>query len=185
VIEFESVTGQGVKATIRCQSKTHALLIGNAPFATRSSPTDPEEALRCIPTSLVNYEQQETKLGRTVIYISLVAPKKANQPQLVLAVSLADAPKPSSRHAIRALENMGIEVNMMTGDSKTTALAVAKQVGIRPEGVWAAMSPKGKASMITELMEKHSGGVAMVCPSNPLFGSKCLTLDFLAGRRWY
>lgn len=57
---------------------------------------------------------------------------------------------------------MGIEVNMMTGDGKITALAIAKQVGIRPEGVWAGMSPKGKATMVTELMEKYGEGVAMV-----------------------
>jgi Cu+-exporting ATPase len=63
---------------------------------------------------------------------------------------------------VKALENMGIEVNMMTGDGKETAVAVAMQVGIRPEGVWANMSPKGKASMITELIEKHGEGVAMV-----------------------
>jgi len=181
VIDFESVTGQGVKATIRCHGKTHALLIGNAPFATRSSATDSEEVLRYIPSSLINYEQQESKLGRTVIYISIAAPKKADRPQVILAVSLADAPKPSSRHAIRALENMGIEVNMMTGDSKTTALAVARQVGIRPEGIWAAMSPKGKAAMITELMDKHGGGVGMVCLFNSLFGLNLLTPDFQVG----
>jgi Cu+-exporting ATPase len=57
---------------------------------------------------------------------------------------------------------MGIEVNMMTGDGKATALAIAKQVGIKPEGVWASMSPKGKASLVTELMEKDGSGVGMV-----------------------
>ncbi|KAJ7180675.1 Cu-transporting P-type ATPase [Mycena filopes] len=86
----------------------------------------------------------------------------SSQPLPILAVSLSDAPKPSSKYAIRALQNMGIEVNMMTGDGKTTALAIAKQVGIRPEGVWAGMSPKGKATMVTELMEKYGEGVAMV-----------------------
>lgn len=155
VIEFESVTGQGVKATIRCQGKTHMLLIGSAPFTTRSGHEVD------LPTSLVAYEKQETSLGRTIIFVALVPPKKV-QPQLVLAVSLADVPRPSSRHAVRSLEKMGIEVNMMTGDSKMTALAVAKQVGIRPEGVWAGMSPKGKAAMVTELIEKYGGGVAMV-----------------------
>lgn len=159
VVEFESTTGQGVKANIRCQRKIHVLLIGNARFTTRSGYE--EEILCRMPTSLISYEKQETSLGRTVIFVSLVSPKKA-QPQLVLAVSLADAPRPSSRHAVRALERLGIEVNMMTGDSKPTALAVAKQVGIRPDCVWAAMSPKGKAAKVTELMGLYRGGVAMV-----------------------
>jgi len=51
---------------------------------------------------------------------------------------------------------------MMTGDGKATALAIAKQVGIKPESVWAGMSPKGKASLVTELIQKHGEGVAMV-----------------------
>ena len=84
----------------------------------------------------------------------------SEHPFPILAVSLSDALKPSSKHAIRALYAMGIEV---TGDGMATALAVAKQVGIRPEGVWASMSPKGKAAMVTELIEEDSGGVAMVC----------------------
>jgi len=169
VEDFESITGQGVKARIRCQGKTHTLLVGSARFVTLSgvgTVLDADnEAHNYIPSELTAYEAQETSLGRTIIFVSLVSGsgKKTGHPQPLLAVSLADAPKPSSRYAIQALEKMGIEVNMMTGDGKATALAIAKQVGIRPEGVWAGMSPKGKAAMVTELMEKHEGGVAMVC----------------------
>lgn len=152
---FESVTGAGVKASITCTGRKYRLLIGNAQFVTQSENG-------CIPSSMLSYEEQEMKMARTIIYVSLVAQSASTSPLPILAVSLSDAPKPSSRHAIRALEAMGIEVNMMTGDGKTTAIAIAKQVGIRPEGVWANMSPKGKASMITELMEKYGGSVAMV-----------------------
>ncbi|KAJ3500654.1 hypothetical protein NLJ89_g9701 [Agrocybe chaxingu] len=167
VLSFESVTGQGVKAEIKCQGRTHTLLVGNAQFATRSASgtTDPETAAhQYIPPGLAVYEKQETKVGRTVIFVALLSDKSKTypHPQPLLAVSLADAPKPSSRQAIRALQNMGIEVNMMTGDGKATAVAIAKQVGIHPSGVWAGMSPKGKAAMVAELMEKDGGGVAMV-----------------------
>ncbi|PPQ98941.1 hypothetical protein CVT24_003568 [Panaeolus cyanescens] len=167
VIEFESVTGQGVKAKIRCSGKVHTLLIGNARFVTQSSggavfgEEEERAAHNYVPSSLATYEAQETKIGRTIIFVSLLA-VKASHPQPLLAVSLADAPKPSSKHAIRALQKMGVEVLMMTGDGKSTAVAIAHQVGIRPENVWANMSPKGKASVVTELMEKHEGGVAMV-----------------------
>jgi Cu+-exporting ATPase len=168
VEEFESITGQGVKAKIRCQGKMHTLLVGSASFITMSgtSAVLDSDAHRYIPSSLASYEAQETSTGRTIIFVSLLSGsasgKGSAHPQPLLAVSLADAPKPSSRHAVKALERMGIEVYMMTGDAKATAIAIAKQVGIRPEGVWAGMSPKGKAAMVTELMEKHGGGVAMV-----------------------
>ncbi|KAG6845510.1 hypothetical protein H0H87_008407 [Tephrocybe sp. NHM501043] len=152
---FESVTGAGVKAIVTCAGRKHTVLVGNARFITQS-----DEGY--VPGSLSSYQTQETGLGRTVIFVSVLPRATSSLPLPILGISLADAPKPSSKQAINALLAMGIEVNMMTGDSKATALAVAKQVGIRPEGVWAEMSPGGKAAMIIELIEKHGSGVAMV-----------------------
>ncbi|KAG1907863.1 E1-E2 ATPase-domain-containing protein [Suillus fuscotomentosus] len=129
---FESVTGAGVKALISSSGSNYTLYIGNARFIAQSNVVQ-------LPSILTNYEAQETKL-----------------------VSLSDAPKPSSAQAVKALQSMGIEVNMMTGDGMVTALAVAKQVGIRSDGVWANMSPKGKASLVTDLIKQGNGGVAMV-----------------------
>jgi P-type Cu+ transporter len=113
-----------------------------------------------LPGKLEDFEATEAELGHTVIFASLLSSR--GEPLPVLAVSLADSPKPSSVHAIKALKEMGIEVCMMTGDGRTTALAVAKQVGIKPEAVWASMSPKGKATTVAEIMQKGDGGVAMV-----------------------
>ncbi|KAK7061008.1 Cu(2+)-transporting P-type ATPase [Paramarasmius palmivorus] len=152
--QFESVTGAGVQASVTHSGMKYKVFIGNAHFILQNSDT-------YLPSSLTDFEEQETKLGRTIIYASLIK-GSAKEPLPTLAVSLSDAPKPSSKYAIRALRKMGIEVNMMTGDSQATALAVAKQVGIPADGVWASMTPKGKASMITELIEKHGDGVAMV-----------------------
>lgn len=163
---FESVTGEGVKALVTCAGCRCTLLVGNARFVMQS-------ATRSMPASLSRYEMQETRLGRTVIYVSILPPSSMTTPLPILAVSLSDAPKPSSRYAIKALHDMGIEVNMMTGDSKATALAIAAQVGIWPDGVWAEMSPSGKAAKIRELIEQHGDGVAMVCAQAPVGGSLC------------
>ncbi|KAJ8521264.1 hypothetical protein ONZ45_g2033 [Pleurotus djamor] len=151
--QFESITGAGVKATISYTDglkgkKRQELRVGSARFVTQ---TDDGH----LPASFVAFEEQETALGRSIIYVSLSS-------VLVLAVSLSDAPKPSSKHAIQALEDMGIEVFMMTGDGRATALAVAKQVGIRPENVMAGISPGGKATKIKEMVKSGAGGVAMV-----------------------
>ncbi|EIN09605.1 copper P-type ATPase CtaA [Punctularia strigosozonata HHB-11173 SS5] len=154
---FESVTGAGVKATLVAPGSaksTQTLYVGNARFV---APADDGR----LPAALAEFERRETELARTVIFVSIAASASA-PPVPVLAVSMSDAPKRSSARAIAALQAMGIEVNMMTGDGRETALAVAKQVGIPPEGVWANMSPKGKASVVTELMQKQGGGVAMV-----------------------
>ncbi|KAL0953731.1 hypothetical protein HGRIS_004922 [Hohenbuehelia grisea] len=152
VEQFESVTGAGVKSLLTLVSKEGRrkceMLVGTARFITQS-----EDGR--LPGTLAAFEEQQTSLGRTIIYVAL-----GSTP--VLAVSLADSPKPSSKYAVRALEAMGIEVNMMTGDSTATALAIAKQVGIRPECVFGGVSPKGKAARITEMLEQGQGGVAMV-----------------------
>jgi len=143
----------GVKATLTCAGQKYVVLIGNSSFITQSNDG-------YLNSFLSDFEDQETQLGRTIIYVAVQ--KGNSRPQPIVSVSLADSPKPSSRHAIRALQNMGIEVNMMTGDGKATAIAIAKQVGIRPEDVWSTMSPKGKAAAITELIEKYGDSVAMV-----------------------
>lgn len=152
---FESITGAGVKARLSLAGSKVNLFVGNARFITQSDDG-------YLPSVLSDFESQETSQGRTIIYVSMTT-STSSRPLPILAVSMSDAPKPSSAHAIRALQSMGIEVNMMTGDGKTTALAVAKQVGINPDGVWAGMSPKGKASLVTDLIEKYGEGVAMVC----------------------
>ena len=154
---FESVTGQGVTATIKLSRSAlglpdkYTIWVGTPRFITQSDDG-------YLPSVLSGFESREAVKGRTLIYVSIAS--STSHPIPVLAIALADAPKPSSKYAIRALQNMGIEVNMMTGDGRETALAIAQQVGIKPEGVWASMSPKGKASVVTELMQK--GAVAMV-----------------------
>ncbi|KAI0918008.1 hypothetical protein AcW1_006994 [Taiwanofungus camphoratus] len=151
---FESVTGEGVRATVTLSgSKSrYTVYVGNARFVTQS-----DDAL--LPSSLLTFDSQEGSQGLTTIFVSTCV--SGLRPSPLVAIALSDAPRRSSVHAIKALQSMGVEVNMMTGDSKVTALAVAKQVGISPKGVWANMSPKGKAAVVTELMEKY-GGVAMV-----------------------
>ncbi len=76
-------------------------------------------------------------------------------------IAIADPVKPESAEAVRALEAAGIEVWLVTGDHRATALAVAGQVGIPPERVRAQVLPGDKAGVVDEL---HARGkvVAMV-----------------------
>ncbi|KZW01270.1 heavy metal translocatin [Exidia glandulosa HHB12029] len=158
VDSFESVTGAGIKAQVSLSGSSYTVYVGSAHFVAQPAPGE----MVSLPGALTTFEQDETSLGRSVIFASVCAASEKHAPSPVLALSLSDMPKPSSVHAIKALNDMGIQVYMMTGDGEVTAKAIARQVGIRPENIWAGMSPKGKAKVVTELVEKHKSGVAMV-----------------------
>ena len=152
---FESITGQGVRATVTVAAqRKFTVWVGSSRFVAQT------DVGGHLPAGIAEFETREAQKGRTLIYAAIAS--SAPRPLPVLALALSDAPKRSSATAIRALQDMGVEVNMMTGDGRETALVVARQVGIAPEGVWASMSPKGKAAIVAELMEKEGGGVAMV-----------------------
>jgi Cu+-exporting ATPase len=64
-------------------------------------------------------------------------------------LGIADPIKPSSLQAVRALKADGVRLVMMTGDNRTTALAVAGRLGI--EEVEAEVSPQDKAKVVQKL----------------------------------
>lgn len=73
-------------------------------------------------------------------------------------ITVADPIKKDSREAIQQLENMGIEVVMITGDNEATANAVSHQAGVHK--VYASVLPSQKEAVIQKL--KKRGKVAMV-----------------------
>ena len=78
--------------------------------------------------------------------------------RLLGIIAVADIIKPDSPQAVRELQNMGIQVVMLTGDNERTAKAIGAQAGV--DHVIAGVLPGGKESVIRRLMEQ--GKVAMV-----------------------
>lgn len=61
--------------------------------------------------------------GKTPMYL-------AKSGQLIAVFGVADAIKPNAKHVVAKLQEMGIEVAMITGDNQKTAEVIAKQLGI-------------------------------------------------------
>ena len=82
----------------------------------------------------------------------------ARDEEILGIIAVADIIKEDSPEAIRQLQNMGIEVVMLTGDNERTAAAVGRQAGV--DQVIAGVLPDGKEAEIRRL--KRRGKVAMV-----------------------
>lgn len=83
----------------------------------------------------------------------------AKDGKLAGVIAVADVIKEDSAKAIKELQNMGIEVVMVTGDNQRTAEAIGRQAGV--DRVVAGVLPEGKEAVIREL-QKAGGLVAMV-----------------------
>lgn len=83
----------------------------------------------------------------------------AKDGKLAGMIAVADVIKEDSAKAIKELQNMGIEVVMVTGDNQRTAEAIGRQAGV--DKVVAGVLPEGKETVIREL-QKAGGLVAMV-----------------------
>ena len=79
--------------------------------------------------------------------------------KIIAAISIADVIRPESKEAVKNLQEMGIEVAMLTGDSQAVAKAVASQLGI--QRVFAEVLPEHKDQKVIEL-QKQGKRVAMV-----------------------
>ena len=81
--------------------------------------------------------------------------------QPVGMISVADTPKPEAAETMAQLRELGLEPILLTGDAPQVAQAVASQVGISAENVYAGVTPEGK-SQVVEKLQAAGHRVAMV-----------------------
>lgn len=96
--------------------------------------------------------EQISSEGKTPMYLAI-------DKELLGVIAVADTLKENSKKAIDALHNLGVEVIMITGDSRKTAEAIAGQVGIKR--VLSEVLPEDKAGEIKKLQAENKI-VAMV-----------------------
>ena len=139
VTGFNTLEGKGVSASL----DNKIVLIGNRKLMQENG------------VEFDSLEQRITPLeaeGKTVVLV-------AEEKQLRGVLAIADPPKDTSAKAVRELEKMGLEVVMMTGDNRRTAVSVAERLGIK--NVLAEVLPGDKASEVKKL-QGNNKSVAFV-----------------------
>jgi Cu2+-exporting ATPase len=137
---FEALKGRGVHASV---DGTDAWVGG--PRLLESLNVQPD-------SGIADFSASAGAKGQTVVY--LLQDKKISA-----AIALADVIRPESYEAVKRLREMGIQVAMLTGDSKDVAKAVADELGI--DMYFAEVLPEHKDQKVIEL-QKQGKRVAMV-----------------------
>ena len=137
--EFEAIVGSGVQGYVSNQ----LIQIGTQRWLNE---------LGIDTQALKTYWDKFEYLGKTVIWIAVDG-------KLEAIAGISDALKPSSANAIRALQKLGLEVVMVTGDNRRTAEVIAREVGIKR--VIAEVRPDQKVAQI-QAIQSEDKIVAMV-----------------------
>ncbi|MEH2295459.1 heavy metal translocating P-type ATPase [Nostoc sp.] len=129
---FVAIAGSGVQAVVSNQ----LVQIGTQRWLT-------ELGINTI--ILQQYKDAWEAAGKTVILMAVDG-------ELQGIMGIADALKPSSTAVVKALQKLGLEVVMLTGDNRKTADAIALQVGI--QRIFAEVRPDQKAAIIQSLQRE-------------------------------
>lgn len=137
---FESITGKGAKA-----------IFADTPYYVGNRKLMSENSID-IDAGLKKKADEWSKSSKTVIWFS-------NDKTALAVLAISDQIKKTSVAAIEQMQNMGIDLYMLTGDNEATANAIAKETGI--DHYKAEVLPQHKADFIKDLQNKGKV-VAMV-----------------------
>ncbi|HSO21874.1 MAG TPA: heavy metal translocating P-type ATPase [Chondromyces sp.] len=131
---FQSITGQGVIGEVGGRS----IAVGNRALM---------EGRAALDSAIVERAEEHRADGQTVMFVAVDG-------AVVGLLGVADPIKDSTPRAIRELHDEGIRIVMLTGDTRTTAEAVAHQLGI--DDVQAEILPDQKAEAVKRLQAEGS-----------------------------
>ena len=163
VSDFEGVPG-GVRGVLSgsgdgAESGTPQLVLVGTPEYLQAAGAQLSEAQLALL-------DQARRAGLTTVVVARgeapdEAPSSTSALQPVGMISVADTPKPEAAETMAQLRELGLEPILLTGDAPQVAQAVASQVGISADNVYAGVTPEGKSQVVRQLQE-DGHRVAMV-----------------------
>ncbi|CAM5491291.1 Copper-exporting P-type ATPase [Streptomyces cyaneofuscatus] len=140
--DFTNIPGLGVQGVV----DGHAVLVGREKLLA-------EWEIR-LPDGLARAKAEAERAGRTAIAVAWDGEARA-------VLEVADAVKDTSAEAIERLRALGLTPILLTGDNRAVAEAVAAEVGIDAEQVYAEVMPEDKVDVVQRL-QAEGRSVAMV-----------------------
>ncbi|KAL6918337.1 hypothetical protein FSST1_009832 [Fusarium sambucinum] len=154
--DFKAVVGKGVTVTVEPASTNrtrYMVQVGNLVFLQDNGIDVPEDAVEAAEklnlsagTGKSQAKSTANSAGTTNIFVAIDGLYTGY-------VCLSDKIKEDAAATIAVLHRMGIKTSIVTGDQRSTALAVASVVGIDAENVFAGVSPDQKQAIVQEIQQ--------------------------------
>jgi Cu2+-exporting ATPase len=139
--DFQTVPGLGVSALVTGER----VLLGNEAWLAQNGISIADRARESLKYLL--------ETGKTVVYL-------ARGGDLMGAIAFQDQLRADAQETVQALQNLGLEVILLSGDREAVVASIASQLGI--SDYRAGVLPAEKARIISELQEKQGQIVAMI-----------------------
>ncbi|KAK5662043.1 hypothetical protein OQA88_10156 [Cercophora sp. LCS_1] len=142
---LQEIPGKGLKATYKGPTveESFEIIVGNEAFMADYQVATP-------PATNTALEKWKSE-AKSVALVATKPVLELSAWTLAAALSISDPIRPEAPHVIRKLQSRGVRVWMLSGDNPTTAVAVAKELGIPHDQVIAGVLPTGKADQIKYL----------------------------------
>ncbi|MEC4806646.1 MAG: heavy metal translocating P-type ATPase [Jaaginema sp. PMC 1079.18] len=134
--DFETKLGWGIAA----QVNQKPVFVGNIAWLEKQN----------IALPALNTDEPKVAGHQTLVYVAVDG-------QLAGAIALEDELRPDAQITVSKLQEMGLEVMLLTGDRPTVANAIAAQLGI--DRWWSQVPPDGKVEVIQELQKHQQVGM--------------------------
>ncbi|KAL2755034.1 hypothetical protein ACRALDRAFT_1035229 [Sodiomyces alcalophilus JCM 7366] len=152
--EFNAMVGKGINALVEPASSAerirYRVLVGNVRFLRENGVDVPDDAIQAseeINSKTAKGKAAGASAGTTNIFVAVDGKYTGH-------LCLSDTIKEGAAATIAVLRRMKVKTAMVTGDQRSTAVAVATAIGIPPEDVYAGVSPDQKQAIIRQLQDQ-------------------------------